>query len=220
MSRTTDAKADRRRVLAAIAGDELAIRDLVRELTPVIQSRVARVLVRTRGASAGSVLRQDVLDVSQQVFERLFADNGMILRTWNREAGLSLMAFVGLIAERDAVTVVRSRKLNPTTEAPTDDAALESTLAHVDIEGVMLTRSVVRVLVERLERALSPLGVRVFRALFVDERDVESAGKELGLSAEAIYQWRTRIRQTARQLAAELHHEETHAVSNADGGVR
>jgi RNA polymerase sigma-70 factor (ECF subfamily) len=194
---------DRARIDAALAGDEPATRDLVRVLTPVIQARVARVLVRSGGAARGSAIQHDVQDATQEVLESLFARDGRTLRGWDANV-LSLTSFVGMVAERDALSIVRSRRRNPMTESPTESEVLERATPPTDVEQTVLTRDLVRALFTRLERALSPLGMRVFRALFVDDQDVETASRELELTPDAIYQWRSRIRQTARAVADEI----------------
>src|SRR5262245_29160958 len=85
----------------ALGGDETALSALVARLTPVIQARVARCLLRRAGA-AGSRLRQDVKDLVQEVFVALFEGRGRILLGWDPRRGLSLDNFVGLVAERQA----------------------------------------------------------------------------------------------------------------------
>lgn len=195
-------EASRLQIEQALSGDARALRELIRELTPVVQARVARVLVRAGGCARGGALRQDVADFTQDVLASLFADEGRILRSFRVDGGMGLRGFVGLVAERDAISRVRSRKRSPMTEAPTDDEALERALgstrgeenAHVD--RALLTR-----VVSGLEAALSPLGMRVFQELFVHERTVEEASVSLEMSADAVYQWRTRIRRSARELA-------------------
>jgi RNA polymerase sigma-70 factor (ECF subfamily) len=193
-------RAERLRIERALAGDAVAIRALVQELTPVVQSRVARVLVRGGGASRGSLLRQDVADLTQDVLAALFAHDGRVLRTWDPEAGASLPGFIGMIAEREALSKVRSRRRSPMTEAPTDDAALERAAGHSQTENDVLTRNMLAGVLKGLERALSPLGVEIFRVLFVEEADVETACRELSMTPDALYQWRTRIRRVARDL--------------------
>jgi DNA-directed RNA polymerase specialized sigma24 family protein len=188
-------------IARAVSGEPVAVRALIGELTPVVQARVARVLIRGGGAQRGSLLRQDVADLTQDVLASLFADGGKILKSWRPDGGLGLPGFVGMVAEREALSRVRSRRRSPMTEAPTDDVALERVAGSTDAEGEVLTRSALGRVVRGLERALSPLGMRVFRALFVEEADVETACRELELSPEALYQWRTRIRKAARDLA-------------------
>ena len=55
----------------ALAGSQAALSRLVERLTPVIQARAARCLLRT-GRGAGPRLRQELMDLVQQVFLALF----------------------------------------------------------------------------------------------------------------------------------------------------
>src|SRR5262245_25583265 len=96
-------------VARAARRDPAAARELVKLLHPVVQARVARVLWRTRGA-AGRDLRQEVEDMSQDVFAFLFQDGARALRAWEPERGLSLANFVGLLAERRTLSTLRSAR--------------------------------------------------------------------------------------------------------------
>ncbi len=209
---TTD---DRRLVERAMSGDSRAIRALVDALTPTIQARVARALIR-RGSVAGRDVRQEVEDLVQDVFAYLFDSDGKVLRQWEPEKGMGLRGFVGLITERRVASALRSPKRSPfTREEPTatadaDGVSIEPAApAHDGPERVALNRDAMRTVVERMERALSPMGFRVFRLLFCEERSPVDVQEELGLSADAVYAWRSRIRKTARVLAAELRSEGT-----------
>jgi RNA polymerase sigma-70 factor (ECF subfamily) len=111
----------------ALRGDRASLRVLVGELTPVIQARVARVLLRSAtGRQAGRAVRQEVEDMTQEVFVSLLEDGGKALRSWAPERGASLKNFVGLLAERQAMSILRSGRRSPwpreLAEVPGDDA--------------------------------------------------------------------------------------------------
>jgi RNA polymerase sigma-70 factor, ECF subfamily len=61
-----------------------------------------------------------------------------------------------------------------------------------------------RLLLDRLREKLSPLGQRLFELLFVQEMSPEETMAATGLSADAVYAWRSRLRRLARKLLAEL----------------
>lgn len=192
----------------ALAGDKVALRSLVDVLTPIIQARVARVLLRTGCQGRRGTVRQEVEDLTQQVFERLFEREGQALLDWNQDKGLSLPHYVGLVAEREVISILRSKRRSPYTERPTEDAQLEaSARAEEGAEAGLLTRQMASTLCKRLEGSLSPLGYRVFLLLFRDEHAPEVVCKELGMSTDALYAWRSRIRKAARELAEELSSE-------------
>jgi RNA polymerase sigma-70 factor (ECF subfamily) len=189
----------------ALAGDKTALRALVDMLTPVVQARTARVLLRTGCRGKRGDIRQEVEDMAQEVFERLFDREGKTLLTWDQERGMSLSQYVGMISEREVISILRSKRRSPYTERPTEDAQLERSAQHEDVlESHLLTRQMAITLFTRLRSTLSPLGFRVFQLLFCDEHTPEAVGVELGMSADAVYAWRSRIRKTARQLVEEL----------------
>ena len=200
------AGSDVARLGRALSGSAREVRGLVAEWTPVIQARVAKVLARGGGLRTRGVLviREDVRDMTQDVLLRLFADDARILREWRPERGLSLSGFVGLVAQRHALSVVRTRHRSPLSETPVDIDALA--LAHADhgqlsrLEHGELTRA----LLTELWAELSPLGRRVFVALYVEQRDTASLCAELGTTMDALHAWRGRIRKASQRIVDAL----------------
>jgi RNA polymerase sigma-70 factor (ECF subfamily) len=188
----------------ALAGDAAAMRRLVGVLVPVVQARVARTLVRRRGGS-GRDARQEVEDLAQDVFIALFADGGKVLRAWDATRGLSLASFCGLIAEREAASILRSGRRSPWTDAATELDELEKSLAEVpDVEVRASSREQLARLVDRLREALSPRGLELFQRLVVDEESVESVCASTGMTSDAVYAWKSRIGKVVRKLAVEM----------------
>ncbi|MEA2559443.1 MAG: polymerase sigma-70 factor, subfamily [Acidobacteriota bacterium] len=192
-------------VQRALAGDQTALTRLVAGLTPVVQARVARTLLARRSRlGSGRDVRQEVEDLSQEVFLSLFSRSGHILRSWQAERGLSLENFVGLIAERQVVSFLRSSKRNPWKEDPTAAEDLDATAPDRGPEEATANREQLSLLLERLREKLSPLGHQLFVFLFVQEMTVPETMAASGLSADAVYAWRSRLRRLAQQLLAEL----------------
>jgi DNA-directed RNA polymerase specialized sigma24 family protein len=188
----------------ALSGDVAATRRLVGALMPVVQARVARILVRRR-AGSGRDARQEVEDLAQDVFAALFADDGKVLRAWDPERGLSLASFCGLIAERESASILRSGRRSPWTEAATELDELEKSLVEVpDVEVRFSSREQLERLLDRLREALSPRGLELFHRLVVEEESVESVCASTGMSADAVYAWKSRIAKVVRKLAAEM----------------
>jgi RNA polymerase sigma-70 factor (ECF subfamily) len=189
----------------ALAGDQLALSRLVAALTPVVQARVARTLL-ARGASRGGGrnLRHDVEDLTQEIFLALFSGGGRVLRSWRAERGLSLENFVGLVSERHVVSFLRSGRRNPWREDLGVAEDLEARAGEAGPEEETASREQLRLLLDRLQRTLSPLGRQVFDLLFVQELTLPEAMAASGLSADAVYAWRSRLRRAARELLAEL----------------
>ncbi len=189
----------------ALAGDEAALTRLVDALTPVIQARVARVLLlRRQGAAAGRDVRQEVEDLTQEVFLILFDGGGKVLRGWNPERRLSLRNFVGLVAERRTVSILRSGKRSPWKEDPTFTEELDEPAPAPDPEVAAASRETLRLLLHRLTEELSPLGRQLFELLFLQELPVREVIDRTAMSPDAIYAWRSRVRRLARRILADL----------------
>lgn len=184
----------------ALAGDEAALGALVRRLTPVVQARVARVLLRA-GRGAGPRLRQELKDLVQEVFLALFEGQGRILLSWDPERGLSLENFVGLVTERQVLSILRSGKRDPWRLDPTLDSELDGVSPEASPEAAAVSKQALEMLLERLRGCLSPLGWRMFELLYLHEVSVEDVERETGLSSAAVYAWRSRLRRLVRGLA-------------------
>jgi RNA polymerase sigma-70 factor (ECF subfamily) len=190
----------------ALAGDPAALNRLVALLTPVIQARVARTLLARRFRLAGGRdVRQEVEDLSQEVFLALFSRDAHVLRSWQPERGLSLENFVGLVAERQVLSFLRSGRRNPRQEDPSSRVEEhEPETPDSDPEEVAASREHLALLLDRLREELSPLGCRLFELLFVRELSQAEVQAASGLSADAVYAWRSRLRRLARKLLAEM----------------
>lgn len=201
---------------SALRGDAAATRRLVGLLVPVVQARVARILVRRRGGS-GRDVRQEVADLAQEVFAALFAEDGKVLRAWDASRGLSLESFCGLVAEREAASILRSGRRSPWTEAATELDELEKGLADVpDVERAVSSRQQLARLVDRLREALSPRGLELFQRLVIEEESVESVCASTGMTADAVYAWKSRIGKAVRKLGNEMAASEPRVPGAAD----
>lgn len=190
----------------ALEGDPIALRSLVATLTPVIQARVARTLLARRSRLAGGrSVREEVEDLTQEIFLALFAREARVLRSWEPERGLSLLNFVGLVAERQVLSFLRSGRRNSWKEEPslTGDE-LETEAPDRGPEEIAVSREHLSRLLDRLRESLSPLGWRLFDLLFVQELSQSEVQAASGLSADAVYAWRSRLRRLAQKLAAEM----------------
>ena len=189
---------------AALGGDRPAMRRLVDRLAPVIWSRVTRVAQRA-GRRTPAQIQQLGEDLRQEVFAALFQDGGRALRAWVPERGLDLEAYVGLVAEHQAASILRSGRRSAWKEDATEDETLarvagetEAVMARIDARDTLL-----RVL-ERVRAELSPKGVQIFELLVIEERPIEEVAARLDMTADALYAWRSRIGKLANRIAAEL----------------
>lgn len=199
----------------ALTGDPASVRELVDVLTPVIQARVARALRRTPGRRARAI-QQEVEDMTQEVFIALFADGGRTLRAWDADRGLTLAGFVGLVAQRQVVSIMRSGRRSPWTQDPLEPGVLESVHGSAASHQPRVeSREELRLLASQLKATLSPKGFDLFMRLFVANQSLDEVRAETGLSDAAVYAWRSRLRKVVGLLAANF--EKSTMVSSDSG---
>ena len=191
-------------LLPAISGDAQAVRALVAVLTPVIQARAARSLSR-RPAGRTRDARQEVGDMTQDVLLLLFRDDARVLRAWQAERGLSLLNYVGLVAEREVGHISRSGRRSPWSLEPVEDAVLDaapSSLASPESQAG--SRDLFDRLHARLLAELNSRAVELYRMLVVEDLSVAEVMERTSLSADAVYAWRSRLLKRVRELLVEL----------------
>ncbi|AUX45862.1 uncharacterized protein SOCE26_073580 [Sorangium cellulosum] len=205
----------------ALARDRRAVRRLIDDLSPIVQSRVARRLLR-RGLAHSRDLREEVKDLAQHVFVVLFADDGRVLRQWSPERGLSLANFVGLVAEREVITVLRSRRKSPWRE---EDALPEDFDRGKGTEGepeqLTASREILSAVLAAVRGQLSDDGVALFEWLIVDERSIDDVCAMTGKSPDAVYAWRSRLGRLVVKVAGEIMRDaaaQPHALERNHGG--
>lgn len=157
---------------------------------------------RTRG---GRDVRQEVEDLAQEAFAALFENDGRVLRAWDPARGLGLPSFCGLIAEREASSILRSGRRSPWSADPTEADVLEKDLEPTpDFEARLATREQLEMLVDRVREELSPLGLEMFERLVVQEEAVESVCAATGMKPDAVYAWKSRLGKLVRKIAREI----------------
>lgn len=195
---------ERELVDRALSGDASATRKLVVLVMPIVQARIARMLVRRR-TRGGRDVRQEVEDLAQEVFAALFENSGRVLRAWDPSRGLGLPSFCGLIAEREAASILRSGRRSPWSADPTEADVLEKDLEpEPDFEARLATREQLTLLVDRVREALSPLGLEMFERLVVKEESVEAVCAATAMKPDAVYAWKSRIGKLVRKIAREI----------------
>ena len=150
-------------------------------------------------------MREELADLTQDGFRRLFDDDGKTLRRWRPDAGLSLERFAAMVAERGALTTLRSRRTNPWEDDPVEDLELKLQLRNgPDPEALVGTQQLMDRVVAALDEELSPLGKQMFELLFVDDLDVADVMRELAMTRDAVYAWRSRLRKLVERRMEEL----------------
>lgn len=195
---------DHRRLLLALEkGDANLVKELVSDWIPVVQVRVARALHR-RGEVARDA-RQEVEDITQEVFAVLFADDARVLRSWDPSRGLSLRNFIGLVAERHAGAILKSSRRSPWTESPSDLFELDVHLGEDEGPALALeSKDFLETLFDLVRETLTPKGLELFERLIVREESIEDVCASTGMTVEALYAWRSRLIKVTRALGTEL----------------
>ena len=201
----------------ALEGHGPTLQQLIDALTPVIQARVARVLLRRSSGAGNRDVRQEVEDFCQEVFVSLFAEGGRVLRSWEPARGLSLLNFVGFVAERQAGAILRTGKRSPWTEDPTEAQELDREAPLADPEVATATRDLLQRVLHRMEERLTPLGRNLFQLLYLKEETVAEVQRRTGLGSDAVYAWRSRLRKTAKGVFREVMSENQRAPQTSSG---
>lgn len=190
---------DRAQLKNALAGDAAEMRALIEYMAPVVRARVARAVGR-RFSFNHADLSTDIADFTQEVFVALFENDAKALRAWNPERGLSFLNFVGLLAQRRVAGMLRTSDWRVRSEQVSlHDSQMRSTGdAEIDGEASATVDDTLKRLLEYLEATLSIRALDMFDRLFIREHTVEQIGEETGMSAAAVYQWRSRLAKAAR----------------------
>jgi RNA polymerase sigma-70 factor (ECF subfamily) len=205
-SQTSDPTLDKQLVNRALEGERAAVRELIEQLLPVIRRRAVGSLARYgRGAES------ETEDICQEVLLGLFREDRAALAAWDPERGLALSQFVGMLAQRRVISHLRSRASKPARHMLTEPESLERLVnqsATNQLDPRDPAHDTFHELADRLSLTLSPLGLEMFYRLYVWEQPTEQITEQLGLSAESIYQWRSRLKKAAASVLKELQHGE------------
>lgn len=209
---------DRKRLEKALSGDSVALRAIVDEMTPVVRARVTRALARRLGLAARS-FPDEVSDLTQDVFVMLFSADAKALRAWDSTRGLSFLNFVGLLAQHRAAAILRTQRwLRRVRETPLKESQLQMT--QREPEAAPASEILLQRLLEHLEATLTDRGLEMFERLYLRSESLEQICQETGMSAQAVYQWRTRLSKAARDGLQTLEADAEARPSRVDAASR
>jgi RNA polymerase sigma factor (sigma-70 family) len=190
----------------ALQGDRDATRRLVAVLRPEIVAEIGHLLVRV-SATDGRSAKQERDELVQDTFVALWERRGELLRRWDPARGRSLQSYVRLVARSRALDILRSRRRTPWHVRPMDHDELAELTPPVEPPQSPTTfarEDLVRLQTLLAER-FSARDWHIFYGLCVEERPPKDLAGELGVSVDAIYQWRSRFRRdTLGELARAL----------------
>lgn len=189
----------------ALNGERTAIESLVNDLTPVIQNKVARVMLSTLSGQSVDI-RQEVQDMTQDVLTLIFSDGGKLLRSWAPEKGASLPHFIAVVTERRTLNKVktlgrRSRFFQDAIE-PDESAASRSS----EPEGQAISSQLLLRMTQKLAPQLSDVGEKMFDYLFLQGLSVTEICDKAKMSEDAVYAWRSRLRKKLKVCIEEIDH--------------
>jgi len=184
----------------AFSGDLDARRQLAELVLEVVYREVAATLVPL-ASHVGRDPRQDVDDLTQSVMVMLFEHGGRVLKTWDPARGMGLSGFVALVARRRVLRTLSGFRGNLWAVTPVPSEQLERVprlqadeLADVD-HALELDATLAR-----LDAWLNDRGRRLFRAIYVEQRDIKDVCVDEGMTADAIHAWCARVRNKVREL--------------------
>lgn len=113
-------------------------------------------------------------------------------------------SYARLVARSHVSTIMRSARRNPWTEEPTEAEAIDLASRPTDDQSRRLeSADTLRHVLDQLEARLDERGMLLFRMLWIEECSVAEACAATGMSRDAIYAWRSRVRKLFAQLFAE-----------------
>lgn len=185
----------------AIGGDAEAERRIVDLLTPAIQKSVGGVLRRSLPRDVRGNVRQEVLELTQEVLLALFENGGKRLLQWDPDRGLSLPNYVELVSRNLVYSILRSRRRSPYTSEPVEPRDLEALEGHGDDPELAVSREELRAAVlDEVKANLTGKGRQVLERI-LDGDQAEEISRSTGLTTNAVYVWRTRITRLAMHVA-------------------
>lgn len=195
-----DDRVEREEIERALAGEREAVDALVRKLRPVLQTEIGFALLPL-SRSQGRDARQETLDLVQDVLMSLLADDGKLLRRWEPARGSSLESFVRLIARRHVARVVRSKRRNPYAERPLPGETLDlQPSGGPELEHRLEARDRLDHMLDHVRQRLDERGLLLFELLYVEERSVEDVCAATGMTRDAVYAWRCRLKRQLKSL--------------------
>jgi RNA polymerase sigma-70 factor (ECF subfamily) len=197
--RLEDSSRDERALVAGVLRrDEAAIRQFVRRYTPIIQSAVASTVLSFGRSSTLRNVREEVRDLTQDVFVVLFDQDDRVLTRWDPERGMKLGSFLSLVARRRTLARLRRRSSNPWTQDPVETERVESALVTRPETDRVEARQLLESALETVQLGQSERGREMVDLLLVQDLDTEEVEQRTGLSRAAVYKWRSRLVQSMR----------------------
>ncbi|MBC8068033.1 MAG: sigma-70 family RNA polymerase sigma factor [Deltaproteobacteria bacterium] len=185
----------------AFTGDPELKHALAEAVIDIVHREVAATLM-PMAVGCGRDPRQDVDDLTQSVLVSLFEHGGHILRGWDPARGMGLAGFVALVARRRVLRVMTGFRGNLWSVTPMACELLDRCpeLQRDELADVEHALELDATLA-RLEGWLGARGRRLFRAIYVEQREVREVCIAESMTADAVHAWAARVRHKVRELS-------------------
>jgi RNA polymerase sigma factor (sigma-70 family) len=184
-------------IARATAGDAKSRAGLAARLDPAIRGRVERVLRRLTPGWA-----EDTDDVAQAVWVVLLKNDARQLRAFAPERGISLEAYVAMIAEREVrnhIAHATAAKRGAGRRAPlTDEIAALAVAPTPSPEEQAVATDLAESLVEALVLHFPERARNVMTLCFERDEGADAAARALQLPSQQVYNWVFRLRKASR----------------------
>jgi len=192
-------------VRRAMRGEGPAVRTLVQRLTPILQARAVRALLRCSRGLLPRDVRQEVEDLVQTAFSILFANGGKLFFDWDPARGKSFENYIALVVDSRIASTLRTHCGRVWPDEPTDFDELESSgQFQIGPEPEIHSREELLLILRRFRDVATDRAYELFVLLYVEERTTEEVSEITGLSAENVHAHKSRLGKLARRIANEV----------------
>jgi RNA polymerase sigma factor (sigma-70 family) len=190
------AERDAELVEKVLIGDQRAKKELVERLSPLIVGCVKRLNVKNR-----SFLYEE-RDFAQEIWARLFVDDGKLLKQYDSRRGVSLKGYFIMVIQREIGNQLQKERAlkrgrNVTIDLEEDD---DTPVEQDTPEQYMEARELAQQLDQRLRCVLSERGMNVLHTVFREGADPSEIAKNLKVSVQVVYNWLHKIRILCRDF--------------------
>ena len=188
-------------VAPALSGDKRSLSRLVDRLLPLVRAITRRVLNRWSGSRVGP---HDGDDLVQEVWLRLFREDGARLRGFDPSRGMSFRNYIALVARTEAGQVLKREQAGKRGGGlePVQFEEGRSAGTQGSPEEAAIARQSSADLLEHLDAHLGPKGKLVLRYIYGDGVSVNETAQAMGVKPQVVYNWQHKIRGLIRDHLA------------------
>jgi DNA-directed RNA polymerase specialized sigma24 family protein len=178
-----------------VNGDRKALCDFVKLVEHAIRWKIASVLLPARPTR-----REDTRDVIQITLMAMVIDGYKLIKAWD-PSRRPFEVYSRLIAKQKAIEFLRQHKdegldgIDAREPKATRDCSPEEQVAAKELGQKAL---------EQLKLEQSPLGCQLVELLIIEKRTTEDVRDLMGMAANTVDQWRSRLLSQLKKILASL----------------